>query len=311
MVNTGELEPQMRSHRWLILAILVPVLWGVWGALIEIPERHIHPPFPSTLGYVVWSLTMIPCSLLALGNAHWRLDWDRKSALYGLAVGFSGCVGQLLLFKALMDSPAYIVFPIICLSPVVTIILSLIILKERAHSLAVTGIVLSLVAMFFLSLQKSDGGPVRGHMWLVGAMMVFLLWGIQAYFMKSSASSITSESLFLYMAATAVLVAPFALLLTDFSAPINWGLRGPFLTAIIQVLNSIGALLLIYAIRAGKAIIVVPMINGLFPVITIVLSLLIYRRIPSRYNSLGMLLALIAICLMAYGEVVRQASSST
>ncbi len=183
-------------------------------------------------------------------------------------------------------------------------------MKERAHSLAVTGIVLSLVGMFFLSLQKSGNSPAHGHVWLVGAMMVFLLRGIQAYFMKSSASSITSESLFLYMAATAVLVAPFALLLTDFSAPINWGLRGPFLTAIIQVLNSIGALLLIYAIRVGKAIIVVPTINGLFPVITIVLSLLIYRRIPIPYNSLGMLLALTAIFLMAYDEVVRQAASS-
>lgn len=182
-------------------------------------------------------------------------------------------------------------------------------MKERAHKLGVTGIVLSLVAMFLLSLQKSDNSPVHGYMWLVGAMTVFLLWGIQAYFMKSSAAFITAESLFFYMTATAVLVAPFALLLTDFSAPINWGLSGPFLTAIIQVLNSIGALLLIYAIRAGKAIIVVPTINGLFPVITIVLSLLIYQRIPNPYNSVGMFLALIAIFL-AYDEVSHETPSS-
>jgi drug/metabolite transporter (DMT)-like permease len=53
----------------------------------------------------------------------------------------------------------------------------------------------------------------------------------------------------------------------------------------------------------GKAIIVVPMVNGLFPLVTIVLSLLIYQQIPNRYNLAGMVLALIAIFLMAFDEV--------
>ena len=53
----------------------------------------------------------------------------------------------------------------------------------------------------------------------------------------------------------------------------------------IQLLNSVGALLLIYAIRAGKAVIVVPMINGLYPLITILLSLIIYHRVPNAQIS--------------------------
>jgi drug/metabolite transporter (DMT)-like permease len=56
-------------------------------------------------------------------------------------------------------------------------------------------------------------------------------------------------------------------------------------------------------VRYGKAIIVVPMVNGLFPLVTIVLSLLIYQQIPARYNLTGMVLALIAIFLMAFDEV--------
>ena len=58
----------MRTPRWLILAIIVPVLWGVWGALIEFPEKLVNPPFPSTLGYAVWSLTMVLLSLFALAT---------------------------------------------------------------------------------------------------------------------------------------------------------------------------------------------------------------------------------------------------
>jgi drug/metabolite transporter (DMT)-like permease len=45
------------------------------------------------------------------------------------------------------------------------------------------------------------------------------------------------------------------------------------------------------------------MVNGLFPLITIVLSLLIYRQFPSHYNLTGMVLALVAISLMAFDEV--------
>src|ERR1700704_3704989 len=135
----------MKIPRWLILAMIVPVLWGLWGALIEIPEKWVHPTFPSTLGYVVWSFTMALVAVFVLRNTHWKLPLDFRSVLYGCAVGFSGAAGQLLLFWVLTKGPAYIIFPIICLSPVVTILLSATLLGERTHMLAATGIGLSLL----------------------------------------------------------------------------------------------------------------------------------------------------------------------
>jgi drug/metabolite transporter (DMT)-like permease len=107
-----------------------------------------------------------------------------------------------------------------------------------------------------------------------------------------------AESIFFYMMATALLLVPVAVFMTDFSQPINWGWRGPWLAAVIQVLNSIGALMLVYAVRYGKAIIVVPM-TSLAPVLTIILSLAIYQVIPNPVLVAGMVLACIAIYLMA------------
>jgi drug/metabolite transporter (DMT)-like permease len=289
--------------RWLLLATIVPILWGMWGALIEIPEKWATPTFPATLGYVAWSLTMALVAAFALRNIRWRVESDPRSVAYGCAVGFSGAAGQLLLFWVLTQGPAYIIFPVICLSPVVTIVLSATLLRERTHPLAATGIALSLLAIFFLSLQETGNSPMQGHWWLVIAIAIFLMWGLQAYFMKSSAARISPEGLFVYMALTAVLLCPVALLMTNFSARINWGLSGLYLSGSLQLLNSIGALLLIYAIRWGKAIIVVPMINGLFPMVTIVLSLFIYHRIPTTYNFIGLFLAIVAIFLMAFDEV--------
>jgi uncharacterized membrane protein len=85
----------------------------------------------------------------SLPNIHWKLESDFRSVVYVCAVGFSGAAGQLLLFWVLTQGPAYIIFPIICLLPVVTIVLSATLLHERTHALATTGIVLSLLAILF------------------------------------------------------------------------------------------------------------------------------------------------------------------
>ncbi|WP_263368868.1 DMT family transporter [Edaphobacter bradus] len=298
----------MKISRWLLFALATPMLWGVWGALTEYPEKWISPPFPATLGYVVWSMTMIPVSLFVLWRNKWKVDISPRTILYGSAVGFSGASGQLLLFWVLTRGPAYIIFPIICLSPAVTILLSATLLQERARGIATLGILLSMPAIFLLALQEPDSSPVHGHLWLILSILIFLLWGVQAYFMKSSANSISSEDLFFYMTLTGLMLSPFALWMTDFSVPINSGLKGAPLTALIQSLNAWGCLLFVYAIRFGKAIIVVPTVNGLFPVVTIILSLLLYHALPTRLNLLGILLALAATLLMAFDEVHNEAT---
>ena len=52
-------------------------------------------------------------------------------AFLGSIIGILGAGGQLLLFQALKDGPAYIVFPLISLYPILTIALSMIFLKEN------------------------------------------------------------------------------------------------------------------------------------------------------------------------------------
>ncbi len=291
----------MKLPKWLLLSIAVPLLWGLWGALTEIPEKWLTPSFPPTLGYAVWSLTMLPVSVIAFRKINWKLTLTGRSIFYGCAVGFSGAVGQLMLFWVLQQGPAYLIFPIVCLSPAVTIVLSWTILRERTFPLALSGIVLSLPAIFLVSLQEPTSSPVHGSLWLVGTIAIFFMWGLQAYFMKSSSNAISAEELFIYMTATGLALSPVALWMgpgIHAGSGIGFGL-----TYAIQSLNAVGCLLFVYAVRYGKAIVVVPMVNGLFPLVTIVVSLLIYREIPSKYNLAGMVLALFAVLFMAFDEV--------
>jgi drug/metabolite transporter (DMT)-like permease len=286
----------MTKRPWLLFALVTTVFWGVWGALIEIPEKA---GFPATLGYIVWSLTMVPCALVGLGIIKWKIDFDLKSVFYGLIIGFLGAGGQLILFHALVKGPAYLIFPIISLSPMVTVILSVIFLKETTSKRHWIGIFIALIAIVLMSYQGPQNGNTRGYLWFILAIFVFLAWGVQAFFMKLANNRMKAESIFFYMMISGLLLAPFAYIMTDMSQEINLGFKGPYLTSLIQVLNAIGALMLVYAIRYGKVIIVAPLTNAVAPIITIILSLIIYAVIPNPVIIIGMLMAMLSVYLIA------------
>ena len=248
----------MKSRAWLSFAIITTTFWGVWGAFIEIPEKA---GFPATLGYVVWALTMIPGAIVTQKLVGWKLDKEKKAVFLGIGAGLLGCGGQLLLFQALRMGPAYIIFPFISLSPVITIILSYWLLKERASPRCWVGIGIAVVAIIMLSYQQPGNSVGKGYFWIILAAFVSLMWGVQAYILKFANEIMRAESLVFYTVCTALALIPFALLMTDFSQTINWGFKGPYLAAMIQFLNAVGFVTLVYAFRFGKAIIVSPMVK--------------------------------------------------
>src|ERR1019366_2981854 len=156
--------------------------------------------FPATLGYCVWALTMAPCALVAMRIAGCKLDRDPRSILLGSLVGFLGAGGQLLLFQALRTGPAYLVFPLVSLYPMVTVFLSVMILKERAVRRSWIGIALAGPAIVLLSYQPAEGKSAALSLWTILALIVFAAWGVQAFFMKFSNRTMSAESIFFYMA---------------------------------------------------------------------------------------------------------------
>ena len=279
---------------WLAYALVTVTLWGVWGAASGLSAER---GFPETLVYCVWALTMVPPALFILWRNGWKLDRSPRAVLYGMLIGLLGAGGQMVLFHALTIGPAYFIFPIISLSPVVTIALSFALLRERTGRLGALGIVLALLALPMLDLSFGGGG--QGVGWFVLALLIMLAWGVQAYFMKLANHTVGAESIFFYMTVGALLLAPVAWAMTDWSRPLNTGWDGPWLAAAIQVLNAIGALALVYAFRHGKAIVVAPMTNAGAPLVTAILSLLFAGVVPGPLKLAGLALALVASVLLA------------
>jgi uncharacterized membrane protein len=287
--------------RWLIYALVTTLFWGVWGAFAEFPTRY---GFPETLVYVVWALTMIPPAIYAMQRVGWKIKRDAKSMFLGALIGFTGAGGQMLLFHAVHTGPTYLIFPIIALSPVVTIALSFAFLKERVSRVGAIGVMLALIALPLFNYTPGDAatadaaGAGFGVAWFFYALIILLAWGVQGYFMKLANATMDAENIFLYMTLTGLLLIPVALWMTDFSAPINYGWSGPGLAAITQILNAVGALTLVYAFRYGRALVVAPLANAGAPLMTAVVSMMVWHTAPNGVTAAGIVLAFIAAALL-------------
>lgn len=292
--DPAALAARAPRRRWLAYALVTTVFWGVWGAYTGLPTEN---GFPETLVYVVWALTMVPPALFVLRRNHWRLARDRGAVALGMAIGLLGAGGQMLLFHAVKSGPAFLIFPIISLSPVVTIAMSMLLLGERTGPLGMAGIVLALLA---LPLFDYTPGTVQGYgSWFAMSLVVLGAWGAQAYVIKRANRSMDEASIFFYMMLSALLSIPAALAMTDFSQPITLGWSGPGLAAVVQVLNAVGALTLVYAFAEGKAIVVSPLVNAGAPLLTAILSLALAGVVPGPYKIAAIVLSLTAAGLLA------------
>jgi drug/metabolite transporter (DMT)-like permease len=286
----------MNRRIGLVYALVTTFFWGVWGAFAGLPAEH---GFPETLIYVVWAITMIPPALFALARHGWKLPTDNRSVLLGALIGLTGAGGQMVLFHAVHTGPTYLIFPLIALSPVVTIALSLLWLRERATYVGALGILVALVALPLFDYDPGRGLSGHGVAWFLYSLVILVAWGVQAFFIKLANRSMSAEAIFFYMALTALALIPVALWMTDFSRPINYGLSGPALAAATQILNSVGALTLVYAFRYGKAIVVCPLTNAGAPLITALLALALLGMVPQPLKVAGISLAFIAAALLA------------
>lgn len=289
-----------KTNSWVLYAGLLILFWGVWGAFSSAPSTLYG--YPEEMIYVIWSVTMIIPTIFILRRQ--KFVRSLPGALYGLAIGLTGAGGQLLLFQALVIGPAYLIFPIISISPAITVLMAVAFLRERLSKLAVLGLIAVMAALVLFSVTGDAEGSATGP-WLLLAIGVCVAWGVQAFFMRKAATiGVNDATTFTWMTISGLLLAPVAILMMG-GLPLDAPWQAPALTAGTQVLNAIGALFLVMALSRGKASIVAPVTNALAPVLTVVVSLIAYQTLPSLYGTIAIVLALAGSTIMVYSDEKR------
>ncbi|WP_104190745.1 DMT family transporter [Cryobacterium sp. Y82] len=293
-----------KTQSWIFYAALLVLFWGVWGAFSALPITLYG--YPDEMIYVIWAIVMIIPAAFALRGQ--KFDRRPKAAMYGLLIGLTGAGGQLLLFNALSSGPAYLIFPIISISPAITVLMAMAFLRERLPKVAIIGLVAALAAIVLFSVSGGSGGADSGA-WLIIAIFVSIAWGVQAFFMRKAATiGVNDATTFAWMAISGLILTPFAISSMG-GIPLDVPWQAPTLTAATQLLNAVGALFLVMALSRGKASIVAPTTNALAPVLTIVVSLIVYQTLPTIFGTIAIILALLGSTLMVYSDERRGEAS--
>jgi drug/metabolite transporter (DMT)-like permease len=288
------------NRSWITYAGLLVLFWGVWGAFSSLPTAKYG--YPDEMVYIIWAFTMLIPAYFGLRGT--RFDRRPIAAYYGLAIGLAGAGGQLLLFKTLTMGPAYLIFPVIALSPMITVVMAMSLLRERISRLAIVGVVMALMAVVLFSISSGNADGATGP-WLLMAVLICVAWGVQAFFMRKAATvGVNDGTTFGWMTISGFLLVPVALLMMG-GLPESAPWQAPTLAAGTQLLNAVGALFLVMALSRGKASIVAPVTNALAPVLTIALSLLFYQTFPSAFGAAGIVLAIVGSSLMVYSDEKR------
>ncbi len=194
-----------KNNGWIVYAALLVLFWGVWGAFSSAPTTLYD--YPNEMVYVVWAVTMIIPTVFVLRGQ--RFDRRGVAAGYGLAVGLTGAGGQLLLFQALALGPAYLIFPIVSISPAITVLMAVGLLRERLTRVAVLGLVAVLASLVLFSITGSSGSSGHGP-WLLMAIGVCIAWGVQAFFMRKAATAgVNDATTFSWMTISGLILVPW------------------------------------------------------------------------------------------------------
>lgn len=132
---------------WLIYSLLAMLFWGLWAFLPKQSMRTLDAPtalFFQQLGAMAMGLGV-------LAAARFRLKIEPTGISLALLTGFVGVCGLLCFFQAATRYRMSVVIMVTALYPIVTLALSVLILRERISGLQWLGILCAVIAIVLLS----------------------------------------------------------------------------------------------------------------------------------------------------------------
>jgi len=134
---------------WLVSGLIAMVCWGIWGLLMKLASKH----FSWNQIFIVTSIVTVIVSLTVF--LFFRPDINVHSPGFSLSLlaGLVGSVALVAFNYALEGGKSIIVVPLSALYPVVTIILSYLVLHEEISLLQAVGIILGLASILLVSID--------------------------------------------------------------------------------------------------------------------------------------------------------------
>ena len=132
--------------------------------------------------------------------------------------------------------------------------------------------------------------------WFVFGILALIVWGFWGFFPKLATNYLDPKSVIIYEILGGILIGIIVLAVMKFKPQFHK--KATLFGILTGIFGSTGALFFLFAISQGNASVIVTM-TALYPLITIALAFLILKERVTKKQSIGMILAFIAMVLFS------------
>jgi drug/metabolite transporter (DMT)-like permease len=227
-------------------------------------------------------------------------DISHEAVFWGGLCGVSQAFGIWWFYAALGAGPISVVSPLTAILVAAIPVGVGLALGERPGALAAVGVVLALVAVVLVSREATDE-DVTSHRftkkvaWMtVGSGVAF---GLNFVLIAQAPAEARLWPLVFARLAASVMVLVVAAITGNLAPPFGTPLRLALLAAVLDVGANIAMLLALHASLLSLA----GVLMSLYPAATVLLAIVVLRERVTRWQAVGMVLALASVAMIAAG----------
>ena len=278
---------------WLILTFVALLSWGAWAVLSKLAGDALSPEQSQALS----TLGMLPLLVpLALSKRAPLRGVSRRGLLLALIGGVVTCLGNVAYYAALArGEKVATVVSLTALYPLVTVLLAVLVLRERLNRVQLLGLSLSLAAIWLFNIQSGSG--VLSPM-IAFALLPIGLWGLSGFLQKVATNHVSGETAALVYLLAFVPVGLFFALREPWPGAIT--VRTWTLVLALGFFLAFGnyAMLAAFA-RGGKAAIIAPL-GGLYPLISVPIAVLFLGEHIGQREIIGIVIAVVSVAALSW-----------
>jgi drug/metabolite transporter (DMT)-like permease len=289
---------------WLIWTLSALVSWGLWAVLSKLLGDALSAEQSQTLSTLGLLPILVPLAFSKRANLRRA---SRQGLLLALLGGLVSCFGNIVYYAALArgDKVAAVV-TLSALYPLVTILLAVLILRERLNLTQIAGIAMSIIAIWLFNIQSGSGFWSRT---VIYAVLPIVLWGLSGFLQKVATNHLSAEAAGLVYLCSFLPVAVFLGVREPWPGSIT--LRTWVVVLALGFFLAFGnfAIMVAFA-REGKAAVIMPL-GSLYPMISVPVAVLFLGERVATREIVGIVCALISVVALSRETTTPKPQVST
>lgn len=294
--------PAFLKARWFWYSLCCMLCFAGWMIVSKMGVDWENVPDRTMFYLFIWG--SLPVAVALLAARKFRLEKSAKGISNGILIGIFGGAGQLavLIALAVPDANTSVISAVSGLYPMVTVVLAVLLLRERLAAIQVGGVGSAAAAIVIFAQDPkapfafdwSQGLTLPA--WFGPVAVVLAAWGIVGIFQKLATNHISPAATLIWQTAGFFVLLPFVFpeqpLGTYTTAGLAYGLLGGIFT-------NLGSWFLFAALGSGGKVSIVAPFCALYPLIVVFVAPRIFQETITWQQLAGVGCAVAAIVLLS------------